>query len=452
MGFVDSLKRINFIILFTGIVVSISGILFLTPSIHGNDGVLNFVYLRSVIEDGDLDFTNDFEEFDRRKDYTYKFTDLPRDPHTQHYANRYGIGASLLWSPFYLLFRTGHAIITPEAPFDSFGSHAATAISIGTFLYALCGLLLLLILLRRYVNDYAAAYGVIFIFYASPLAFYTLFHPSMSHVPAFFLIVVWLTLYLGLPTSHARHFSLYRWLLLGVVTALVVMTRFQDVVIVPLLAIGEIVLYCRTGKKEKAPLTKIIAAYGSFCGAFIIAFLPQMIVWNILFGSFFSGPAPYLEYSGFNPLLPRHIFQVLFSPRHGLFYWHPFLFIGVIAIIALIFKTHTKKPEPSRYNLTHTLVILSGLFLVELYLTGCWQVWHAGASFGQRLMITAFPTLAFGLAIPWAAALRPVHRIFLIVLLGAAIAWNVNLVLLYGTNAIPHQAPVTWTEMLTGKK
>ena len=153
-------------------------------------------------------------------------------------------------------------------------------------------------------------------FLASPLAFYTYFHPSMSHANAFFLVTLWLVIYLRLPSIDSR-FSILRWVVLGIVTALVSMTRFQDALILVVLFFGEIYFWVRKEDK-KLFFRKGLVAYLCFLVAFIIAFSPQLFVWRYLYGSLFSGPVPYLEYKEFNLLYPRHLFQVLFSMKSSL--------------------------------------------------------------------------------------------------------------------------------------
>ncbi|MCD6385907.1 glycosyltransferase family 39 protein [Candidatus Sumerlaeota bacterium] len=430
------------------ITLLISGLLLLTPSIHGTDGVFNFVFLRSLVEDGDLDFANDFHEFDKRKNYPYKFADFPKDPTTHRYANRYGIGSSILWSPFYLSIRAFQKMLHPEKEFDSFGTPAEFAVSLGSFVYCSIGLLLLYLFIREHFSSAVAVYSVLFMFLASPLAFYTYFHPSMSHANAFFLVTLWLVIYLRLPSIDSR-FSIFRWIVLGIVTALVSMTRFQDALILVVLFFGEIYFWVR--KEDKKLFSrKGLVAYLCFLVAFIIAFSPQLFVWRYLYGSLFSGPVPYLEYKEFNLLYPRHLFQVLFSPWHGFFYWHPFLAVGLLGLLLGLIKPPTLKAK--NLSLPQTCLILLVLFLLEVYLTGCWQVWHAGASFGQRLLISTLPAIAFGTALLCSFATRPVHLLLLALLIILAVLWNANLAYKYGKAYIPRQAPVYWSQMLNPEK
>ena len=405
---------------------------------------MNFVYLRSIVEDGDLDFSNDFREFDLQKNYAYRFQDLPRDIHTQRYTNRYGIGSSILWLPFYGGIKGIYWLFFPSQEFDSYGTPAAFAVSIGSFLYAGAGLLILFLMLRRFVSPGASWYAVLFVLFASPLTFYIYFHPSMSHANSFFLITAWLSLYLTSYTNSSSRFAVLRWICLGCLSALIIMTRYQDAIIIPVIILGEI-LYWISKEKHGFSATRGVTAYLLFFISFLIMFIPQLLTWKYLYGSYFSGPAPYLAYEEFNLLSPRHIFQALFSPWHGLFYWHPFLIIGLLGLIASVFPATSMRLEIARL---HKSVIFLLLFTLNLYLVGCWQVWHAGASFGQRLMISSLPALAAGMAVVWITFSHRSARILLGIILILAVLWNANLMYKYGANAIPRQEPVTWLEML----
>lgn len=431
--------------------LSFSGAILLTPSIHGNDGVLNFVYLRSFVEDGDLDFANDYQEFDRQKNYSYKFANLPRHPITGKYVNRYGIGSAILWAPFYLSLRFIIKVLLPGLEFDSFGKSAELAVSLGSYVYCAGGLLILYLFLRSRFPRFVSVYSIVFILLATPLAFYAYFHPSMSHSNAFFLMTLWLILYLSSFNDLSRRFSLTRWGLLGLLSSLLIMTRFQDAIVLVVLVIGELWFWVR--KKSSTPVSnRMLLAYFLFLLTLLVTFTPQLLVWNYLYGSLFSGPAPYLEYPEFNLLYPRHFFQVLFSPWHGLFYWHPVLFLALVGLIIGVFKLadniSTATSNHSAALSTDCFILLI-LFLLEVYLVGCWQVWHAGASFGQRLLITSFPALSYGMAIVVTPARKNWQKLVLIALLGVAILWNTNLIWRYATNQIPHEAPVSWLQMLS---
>src|SRR5438552_1720015 len=61
----------------------------------GSDGVYYYVYLRSLVIDHDLDFTNEYTY------YHVSTATAPKTP-TNLAPNKYAIGPALLWMPFFL--------------------------------------------------------------------------------------------------------------------------------------------------------------------------------------------------------------------------------------------------------------------------------------------------------------------------------------------------------------
>ena len=176
----------------------------LCPSIRGNDGVLNYVYLRSLFFDGDLNFSNEYEEFDRLKNYSFKFSEKPTSPKTGLKVNRYGIGSSILWAPFFLV---GHLICSAFFPSQANGYTFPYefSISIASVFYVSIALLIIFKWLTKYFKERAVFWSIIFILFSTPLVFYTYFHPSMSHANSFFLATLFFTSILKNP--QAKIFS-----------------------------------------------------------------------------------------------------------------------------------------------------------------------------------------------------------------------------------------------------
>ena len=66
----------------------------------GSDGVAYYVYVRSLVIDNDLDFTNEYTYF-QLKPAAFTRTSVG------YIGNKYAIGPALLWMPFFL---AAHAI------------------------------------------------------------------------------------------------------------------------------------------------------------------------------------------------------------------------------------------------------------------------------------------------------------------------------------------------------
>lgn len=117
-------------------------------AIHGNDGFLNYAYLRSMLVSGDLDFADDYLAFDDLNRYPYSMAQTPRDEHTLRAVNRYGWGSSLLWFPFTL---QAHLISVafPGIPANGLNPLYYLSIRVGSAFWGLLGLALLIRVARR---------------------------------------------------------------------------------------------------------------------------------------------------------------------------------------------------------------------------------------------------------------------------------------------------------------
>ena len=127
----------------------------LRPSIRGNDGVGHYVYLASILRDGDLDFTNEYRDFDSLMAYPFRFSDLPRCPRTGLPSDRYGVGSALLWAPLTVIVHQTLRLLDPAAA-DAMSPPYGWAVGVSTVLWGSLGLLLLYDRLRREASRLAS--------------------------------------------------------------------------------------------------------------------------------------------------------------------------------------------------------------------------------------------------------------------------------------------------------
>ena len=416
----------------TAVVCAAAVAFVLRPSIHGNDGVQNYAYLRSLLFDGNLDFSNEYEYYMSRHAEWFDRKAIPRDPVTGLPINLYGVGNALLWSPWVL---TAHAVgLAANAAgagitLDGYSPLYAGAVGLASATYASVGLVLLSGLLARLAGIQRSLLAVAFVWLASPLFFYMLLHPSMSHANSFFVATDLLLLYLG-GDSPAR------WVAMGAVAGLMVLVRFQDGALLAALAVGEAGKFThqyRVGSTRTGLwLAGRCARYGLFTLAVLAVTSVQMAAWQVLQGSAFSGPRAYMDQGSFGFLIPRHTLEVLFSARHGLFYWHPALLIGLVGL----FVARDAPRERA---------IAIGAFVAQLWVVASWSHWWAGASFGHRMFVSTLPFLAIGFAVGLPAA--PRRQMVVAVLAALLILWNFGLIVQYGAGLIPRQAEVTLKTM-----
>lgn len=403
----------------------------LRPSIHGHDGVLNYSYLHSLMFDGNLDFANEYKYYLDREAEWFNNEELRRDPTTGLASNQYGVGCSILWSPWVLAFhaagRAANALFGTHLVLDGYSRLYEVAVGIGSCFYASLGLILVFRLLRRQFDESAAFWSCLLVWLASPLFFYMYFHPSMSHANSFFLAALFLAIYLGGD-------GLLRWAVLGLTGAMLFMTRFQDAALLAAMVPGEIWRMKRTIDHSPQPTwSSRFSRYALFAAAFAIGITPQLVAWHILQGNAFSGPRAYGPDGSMRLWAPVHVLEVLFSSRHGLFFWHPALLIAAAGLLIA-----DKNPRLK--------LIALAAFSAELWIISSWSVWWAGASFGQRMFISALPFMAIGAASLFARegkTRRPLQAATI-----ALILWNFGCVVQYGAGMIDRQKPVPMTTLL----
>lgn len=419
------------------------------PSIRGVDGVGNYVYLRSILIDGDLDFSNDYAAFALMADPSLSQAVWPADATTGLPSNRYGIGAAIFWAPSVVLTHILLKTFSPETA-TGISRPYEWAVGLASAWWGALGVWLLFVRMRELFSARTAWSASAGILVATSLGFYLLAHGSMSHAVSFFIATVaLLTLERAWKEGSARSAAA-----LGVWSGLLVITRFQDISWAVALGLGLIAFWPREGelggeppdssddKTTGAPASRAMmgrwGAAGLFAGGFLLALLPQMAVWKELYGSWFSGPVPYFgREAGALSLAPRHLVGVLASERGGVFAWHPILLLGLGGLIV------------ARGALGRGLWItaLAGL-IAQIYLVSSWSMWWGGASFGNRFFISSYPALALGLAgllnHPRARGLRLLGPIAIALL----IAWNLGLLIQYGSEMISREQEIGWARVI----
>jgi len=411
------------------LMLALAFVLVTRPSIHGNDGVQNYSYLRSLMFDGNLDFTNEYDYFISKEADWFDKKQIPRDPVTDLPINLYGVGSSILWAPWIAAVH-GLGVTAKkfgaEIELNGYSQLYAWGVGYGSCFYATLGLWLLFRLLKEFGGELSASWALLLIWLASPLFFYMYIHPSMSHANSFFLAVLMLVQYLAHPQQA------WRWGLLGLTCGLLVITRFQDGILFVAMLAGELWNWNQAEGSKWHWLRRQIPLYTAWFAGFVIMLIPQILAWGYLQGSYFSGPRAYIHQGNFSFLAPAYAPQVLFSSNHGVFYWHPAL---LIAFGGLLFSGPLMREK---------LMGLSA-FAAQVWVVASWSIWWAGASFGHRMFISALPFLAIG-------ALFTVGRpgkagVILKLVLIPLIVWNFGCIIQYGLGWIPRQKEVSYVEL-----
>ena len=379
--------------------------------LKGWDDSFYYFWLPSVVIDHDLDFTNQLADSGAfNEEIRHYALSQPPTP-SGLMPNKYPPGWALGSLPFFLL---AHAF----APEHSTGFEPiyVTAVWAGQLLYAGLGLWLASVIIARYFSPSIARAAVLVGWLVSPLIYYQTVRLAMSHSQLFTLgmAVFWLSLEIEEREARTRH-----WALLGFCAAFLFITR--NVAIVYLVLPG--IVAVRKLRSLRAVAAVVLGA--------ALPLLIQIGAWRILFGSWLVH-----SYGGERfDFAELHLAEVLFSPRHGWFYWHPLL---LPAIAAFAFW--------ARNRVAGRAWLIS--FFLIVVLNAAWSTWWLGLSFGYRgLEISIFFAMVGLATLLQAAGNHPLMRRVLQVVIVVAIVWNLLLLALFITHRIPSEEAVTYGDV-----
>lgn len=349
------------------------------PIVARGDGHMMFLITRSLVFDRDLSWDDDLR----------RFGDPWGQPTTKtgHRDIPHPIGPPLVWGTCLLPIHAVAAIANvfgagiPTHGYTRFHQKTLFATSALFALFAgLCGVWLARRALSRDRDGVVDAddgpawptrFALIAILLGTSLTYYATFMPSYGHAldaaaVALFL-VVWAR---GWGDDSTR-----RALVLGGLLGFASLIRTQNLFFGVVLA-SELVQRHRTAWRP------ILRVGGVALAAAIVGFLPQVIVWRVVYGEWFhyqNGPA-YVRWS--HPMT----WELLFSSKNGWLSTTPLAYAGVIG---LVLAPRDRRP------LVWTLL---GALLVQIYLNAVVYDWWASASFGQRRMCSVSAILVVGLA------------------------------------------------------
>lgn len=223
----------------------------------------------------------------------------------------------------------------------------------------------------RSVCDLAAVLAVV----TGPLALYGTRATHLSHLfSALFAALVVLALVRWIEDP-----SVARSLLLGAAAGGLVVTRWQDALILGCFGLGVLSVFRSLGRKHwrTLPLSLVPFALAVSC---------QLRAWQVQFGHLFlipQGPN-YMTWSS------PHLAGLLLSTYHGLLPWMPLFALG---LGAATFARSTGSAWDKIRRVAFPLTIV-----VAIWASASVADWWGGASFGPRRLSTLTVIAAFGLA------------------------------------------------------
>jgi len=250
---------------------------------------------------------------------------------------------------------------------------------------------------------------------------------GLSYVAAdFFINALFLLAWAGNKSNWQSRFRL------GFVGGLAACVRYQNATLLLWPALEEAVRV-RPGFRDG------LARLGALGLGALVGFLPQLVVWRVVFGEWVVLNPYGLTGAGGFDLRSPHFLHVLFSTDRGLFPWMPLSALGALGLFGPLLR---RRPALAR--------LLGAQFLAQVYVVGSWSSWSGGAAFGPRLLVGLLPGLGLGLAAlydGWAHGRAAVPAGFS---LGFA-AFNLVLLARYGLGDVPHAGPVPLEHLWVGQ-
>jgi hypothetical protein len=420
-----------------------------------SDGLAYFLYARSAVLDLDTDLTNEYEELDALLPADSRLMEplrawSQRDPRTGQISTIWPAGAGLVMAPFYALGYSAERLAAKlygRSP-DSYGLIPQFFFGFGSIFFGLLGFWSIVLCCKEIVSDkvaYLSSLGVVF---AGPIVFYVFFHPSMAHASSVGIIALLLLLWLRQWNEHTSPRGMAA---LGLLLGLAVTVRYQNAIFGILLAalVLRQLRYSSLLRVVRIALTGIIACLlplSLLLASFLLQMQPADGA-NGQQGSVLVGRYPI-------DIASPYFFDVLFSCRHGAFFWAPVLAISLLGLAWAALRS----------GWAGVLVLT---FLAQVYLIGGlgladsvqpstalndgWQDrWPGGTSFGMRYLTECGPLLALGLAALIHSTVRFIQPLWWSAVLLALSAWNGLLILGYGLNTISRTDCVPYSAMWTG--
>jgi hypothetical protein len=332
------------------------------------DGKNYYIWARSIVLDGDIDFRNDYQIMSASDSSPLPWEAAVRTP-AGHVLNKYPVGMAILEVPGLLL---GHVIaryVVRSLP-DGVSPPYQMAV-VWSLLVLYFGSFVLLYRLMSCVGV-ARIWGFAFCLTAlvgTNLIYYVAKEPTMAHASGAAVLNILLFLVVRWGGGHAR-IRPAPGILLGALVGLLFLIRNTNVLLLPVLA--AVAWTRRRGSLREA--TPILV------GAACIAALQPVSLW-FLWGR--PRLSTYINESFTSGV--SGVIKALVSARHGLLVYHPWY----AALLLLAAYGALRLPQARRVCIA---AIVS--FLLVAVANGTWWCWWFGHSFGNRAFIEILPALS----------------------------------------------------------
>lgn len=289
-------------------------------------------------------------------------------------VDKYFSGVAIVLIPFYLLAWLFSAVFGYDC--DGYSHLFCLSVVIGSITYVLLGLKAMSSVLLRRFNQRSVALAVFCIYLGTNLFYYTIVRASYSHAFSFAFICFFIY---ALDKSF-RNKSFLNYLLVAFTFGFIVLLRPANALvslsvffIAPnMKVLGEwlLVLFKKFYFIPALLLVCLIISIQS-----LFYYLQQGVWWVFAYGN-----------EGFDFGNPEMV-NVLFSYRAGFFVWSLTAIPAIAGLILFI------RRNPFRGILAFCF------FLLVVYITSCWWVWHYEGTYGMRPLVDYLPFILIALCV-----------------------------------------------------
>ncbi len=404
------------LLLIPGLVIFLVNFLAGHRGISGNDANYYFAQAGAIASCRSLGAVETYEVLAAQGGANWSAQQMAARTSTGWFYNLYPIGHPMLHVPGVL---AGAALgwIGGQG-WDPLGPFAQAGFCVSAILAAALGLALMRAALSRWFGEDAILFALVAMTAGTPLGYYWFIQPAMSHTSSLLMagIICWSFVRITEAGAGPWH-----WALLGGALGWNVAVRNQDVAFV-CIGIAALVLAAKSARPA-AGIIPLIAAT-------IVAVIPQLIVYYLRDGSIL--PRQYSDYSSFDWAHP-HFIAVLFSPRHGLFLWHPLLLAAAVGVLLSLRRRSAAPTCTIPWLLT---------FLGLWFISAAFSIWWFGDSFGSRPFLSVTPLFLLGFCEIWQRAPRRAVRVVILAIVAIAVCWNALLAVAYHASWISRSEPL----------
>lgn len=341
------------------------------------DALGHYVQLRSAVFDRDLRFRNDYAAMYGLEEGSEIERALaePRLTETGHTRNLMPVGPALLWAPAFLLVAAGvwlANLLGAGYPLDGYAPAFQVTAGLTGVAAAAAGNWLAYRTAAQLFGPRAAIWATLTLWLASSAVYYSVISPTYSHAASMLATgAFWLVWMRTLDRQTTG-----RYLVLGLLAGIAALMRWQDAILLLVPAFDAM-----WQRRASGLATAALRVAASAAGAAVM-FLPQILVWSVLYGKPFTVP----QGAGFMRWGDPALWAILFSDNHGLLTWTPVVALALAGFVALIRRDRVIG------------FAAAAVFAVSWYVNAAVADWWAGEAFGARRFLSCYPILVMALA------------------------------------------------------